>query len=135
MSLPISMGRFATVWLIMAVAMSANGVTRELVFKRSMNAANADVLSAILGVALIALITSVGFRAIDNAPLGDLFALSAALVVATVLFETALGRFVDHKSWGELAAHYDLSRGELWPLVLCWLAMTPFVWVRWVRRG
>ena len=68
MSLPISMGRFATVWLIMAVAMSANGVTRELVFKRSMNAANADVLSAILGVALIALITSVGFRAIDNAP-------------------------------------------------------------------
>jgi len=29
------MGRFATVWLIMAVAMSANGVTRELVFKRS----------------------------------------------------------------------------------------------------
>jgi len=27
MSLPISMGRLATVWLIMAVAMSANGVT------------------------------------------------------------------------------------------------------------
>jgi len=80
MSLPISIGRFASVWLLMAVA-------------------------------------------------------SVALIVATVVFETALGRFVDHKSWGELLAHYNLMRGELWPLVLVWLALTPFVWVRWTRRG
>src|SRR6478672_9262584 len=116
MSLPISMGRFASVWLLMAVAMSANGVTRELVFKRSMNAGSADVLSAILGVALIGLITAIGFRAIDHPRFGGLLALSVALIVATVVFETALGRFVDHKSWGELLAHYNLMRGELWPL-------------------
>jgi hypothetical protein len=135
MSLPISIGRFAVVWLIMAGAMSANGVTRELVFKRLMNSGNADALSAILGVALIGLITSIGFRAIDNASFRGLLALSAALVVATVLFETALGRLVDHKPWGELLAHYDLARGELWPLVLGWLAATPFVWARWAHRG
>jgi hypothetical protein len=34
MSLPISIGRFAAIWGIMAVAMSVSGVTRELVFKR-----------------------------------------------------------------------------------------------------
>lgn len=133
MSLPISMGRLAIVWLIMAVAMSANGVTRELVFKRAMAPGAADLLSAILGVALIALITAIGFRAIDSAPVGGLFALSAALVVATVLFETVLGRFVDHKPWAELLGHYNLLRGELWPLVLAWLALTPFVWARWTR--
>ncbi len=135
MSLPISIGRFATVWLIMAVAMSANGVMRELVFKRAINSGNADVLSAIVGVGLIALITAIGFRPIDDASAGPLLALSAALVVATVLFETALGRFVDHKSWSEVLGHYNLLRGELWPLVLAWLAITPFVWARWARRG
>lgn len=135
MSLPISTGRFAAVWLIMAVAMSANGVARELLFKRVMNAGSADVLSAILGVALIAVITSIGFRVIRGAAVGQLLALSVALVVATVVFETVLGRVVDHKSWAELAAHYDLRRGELWPLVLAWLALTPFVWARWTRRG
>jgi len=135
MSLPISIGRFAAVWVAMAVAMSANGITRELVFKRLMNPGNADLLSAILGVALIALITSIGFRAIESATFGGLFTLSAASVVVTVLFETAVGRFVDQKSWGALVAHYNLMRGELWPLVLAWLALTPFVWARWARRG
>jgi hypothetical protein len=135
MSLPVSIGRFVAVWLIMAVAMSANGITRELVFKRTMNPGSADVLSAILGVALIAVITAIGFRTIANATAGELVALSAALVIATVLFETVVGRVVDHKSWPELLGHYNLARGELWPLVLAWLAITPFVWVRWTRRG
>jgi hypothetical protein len=135
MSLPISIGRFVAVWLIMAAAMSVSGITRELLFKRMMNAGSADALSAIVGVALIALITSIGFGAIQGATISGLLALSAALVVATVLFETALGRLVDHKSWSELLAHYNLRRGELWPLVLAWLAVTPFVWARWARRG
>jgi hypothetical protein len=84
---------------------------------------------------LIAVITAIGFRPIEEASVGALLALSAALVVATVLFETALGRFVDHKSWSDVLGHYNLLRGELWPLVLSWLAVTPFVWARWARRG
>jgi hypothetical protein len=135
MSLPISIGRFAMLWLIMAVAMTANGITRELVFKPTMNSGNADALSAMVGVALIALITSIGFREIRGATVGELLTLSVALVVATIAFETILGRVVDHKPWTELVGHYNLMRGELWPLVLAWLAVTPFVWVRWARRG
>jgi hypothetical protein len=135
MSLPISIGRFAAVWLLMAVAMSVSGITRELVFKRMMNAGSADALSAVIGVALIALITAIGFRAIHDATVGGLLALSAALVVATVLFETTLGVLVDNKSWSEILEHYNLLRGQLWPLVLAWLAVTPFVWGRWARRG
>jgi hypothetical protein len=135
MFLPISIGRFAIVWLVMAVAMTANGITRELVFKRMMNPGSADALSAILGVALIAVITYVGFRTIGSVTVGQLLALSATLVVTTVLFETALGRGVDHKSWSDMIAHYNVLRGELWPFVLAWLAVTPFVWARWIHRG
>jgi hypothetical protein len=135
MSLPISLSRFAGVWAIMAVAMSANGIARELVLKRSLNAGNANALSAIVGIALLSVITSIGFRGIGNATGAQLLALSAALVVVTVLFETVLGRAVDHKSWSAVLAHYDLRRGELWPLVLGWLALTPFIWARWARRG
>jgi hypothetical protein len=135
MSLPISFGRFAAVWLIMAVAMSVSGITRELVFKRVMSDGAANALSAVIGIGLIALITSIGFRAIDGATVADLLRLSGALVVATVLFEATLGVFVDQKSWSELLEHYNLFRGELWPLVLAWLAVTPFVWARWARQG
>jgi len=134
MVLPISLARFALVWLAMAIAMSANGVFRELVLKRQTSASVANVLSAALGVALIGLITRIGFR-----PLGpgdspaSLVRLAVALVVLTVAFETVLGRVVDHKSWSELAAHYALLRGELWPIVLAFLAVTPFLWAYYPR--
>lgn len=135
-SFPISLSRFVVVWVAMAVAMSANGVFRETVLKRYGSLSTANVLSATLGVVLIALITRRGFR-----PLGpedsrtSLAILAAALVGLTVVFETVLGRVVDHKSWSELAAHYALQRGELWPIVLAFLAATPFLWAYYSARS
>lgn len=134
MSFPISLSRFAVVWLAMAIAMSANGVFRELVLKRHVNSTAANVLSATLGVILIALITRRGFR-----PLGagdsptSLAALAVALVMLTVVFETVLGRYVDHKSWRELGAHYTFAGGDLWPIILAFLAVTPFLWAYYPR--
>ena len=35
--------------------------------------------------------------------------------------------------WKQLLEHYAIWHGELWPLVLAWLAATPFVWSRgWI---
>ena len=56
---------------------------------------------------------------------------SVALVVLTIAFESAMGRYVDHKAWPQLLEHYAIWHGELWPIVLAWLALTPFVWSRW----
>lgn len=65
----------------------------------------------------------------------SLAALAFALVVLTVLFETVLGRVVDHKSWRELAAHYPFAGADLWPIVLTFLAVTPFFWAYYTRSG
>ena len=136
MSFPISLSRFAVVWVAMAIAMTANGVFRELVLKRYVSSTAANLLSAILGVFLIALITRRGFRPLGtgDSPM-SLAALTVALVMLTVAFETALGRFVDHKSWRELARHYTFAGGDLWPIVLAFLAVTPFLWAYYQRSG
>jgi hypothetical protein len=42
----------------------------------------------------------------------------------TVGFEFSLGR-AQGKSWRELTAEYDLSRGRLWPLVLLTILLGP----------
>lgn len=132
MNFSLSTLRFVTVWFSMAVAMSANGIFRELALKRVVGLSTANVISAAMGVVLIAFITRVGFRPLGRiTPTTSLLLLSAVLVVLTVAFETAMGRFVDHKPWGDIGAHYALWRGELWPLVLLFLALTPFVWARW----
>lgn len=134
MRFPLSASRFFLVWLAMAVAMSANGVFRELGLRRVLGSIAADVVSALLGVTLIALITGVAFRPLHaHESTVNLLSISVALVLLTVVFETAVGRWVDHKSWSELAAHHAISRGELWPLVLAFLALTPFIWGRWLH--
>ena len=133
MTFPLSPGRFAAVWLAMAVAMSANGIARELLLRRVLHGRVADVTSAAIGIVLIAFITRFGFRSLaaGTASTGQLALVSIALVVLTVAFETVMGRFVDHKTWSQLLEHYAIWDGELWPIVLAWLAFTPFAWGRW----
>ena len=113
-------------------AMSANGIFRELVLKRVFSSTTADILSDAMGVVFIALLTRFGFRPLTSTnSTTSLLLVSMTLVLLTIVFETALGRLVDHKSWNEIAAHYALWRGELWLLVLGFLAITPFLWARW----
>jgi hypothetical protein len=130
--LPLSLTRIGITWLLMAIAMSVNGIARELLLKRTMSPQSADISSAIIGMMLIGGITYVGFRplAASSPRIGQLVALSIALVIATIVFECVIGRFADHKPWRELLDHYAIWRGELWPVVLLWLACMPFLWAR-----
>ena len=123
--------RFVGVWLLLAVLMSANGVLREAVLRRWVGTPPADVLSAAIGIVLILLVTAVGFRSLVGASTGRLLAISALLIAITVVFELVVGRTVDHKSWADLLGNYAIWRGELWPLVLLVVALTPFLWGRW----
>jgi Na+/citrate or Na+/malate symporter len=130
MGFPLSTARFVSVFLAMAVAMSLNGIGRELLLKRFLSEHVAGVVSAVLGVILIGVITQVGFRPLSFTATTtlQLAAVSVALVVCTIAFESVLGRYIDHKSWSALLAHYAVWRGDLWLIVLAWLALTPFVW-------
>lgn len=118
---------------MLAVIMSANGVFREIVL-RPVLGSRADILSAVIGVAIIVLITRWLLR--TSAPLtrSRLVGVSALLVGLTVAFEFAVGHYVDRKSWSELAANYAFWRGQLWPFLLVIVALMPFVWGRWRWR-
>lgn len=130
MNFPISAGRFAVVWLAMAVAMSVNGVTRERLFKRFFSDRVAEGISVVIGMIIIGLITLWGFSPMSAASptVGQLAMVSLALVMLTVVFEAVIGRYVDHKTWPQLLEHYAIWRGDPWPIVLAWLAYTPFAW-------
>ena len=123
--------RLLRAWAIILPFMIANGIFRELVLKRAVNDATADVLSALIGVAIIVVSTRVLLHPLAGKSVPDLVRASVTLVVLTVLFEFTFGHYVDHKSWAELAANYEIWNGRLWPVVLAVLAFTPFVWGRW----
>jgi hypothetical protein len=122
---------FAT-WLALAVAMTLNGAFREGFLRQWMSGPAADVTSAFLGAVIILAISRAGFRRFVTATDAALVQSALILVTLTVIFEFAIGRLMDGKSWSALLAHYAFWRGELWTYLLLLLAATPFIWGRWL---
>jgi hypothetical protein len=118
--------RVLVTWLVLAALMSANGAFRELVLKESLDAGVAEFISALLGIAIILVVTFVSFRSPPDYPLASLALISLVLVGLTVAFEFGLGRFAG-KSWSELLANYRFWEGKYWVLVLLTLAISPFL--------
>jgi hypothetical protein len=117
-------------WLGGPVIGIANGVTRELVYKDAVGDLTAHQISTVSAIGLFA-----GYFLLLQRqwPLPDdrsALRVGGTWLALTILFELGFGRAVDGKSWSELLADYDLSRGRVWTLVLAWLALGPFT----VRR-
>jgi hypothetical protein len=121
------------VWAVIAASMTANGIFRELVLRPTLGATLAGVASAALGIAIILGITHHYARRFLVLPMASLVRLAITWLVLTVVFECAVGLYVDHKSWSELLENYALWRGNLWPIVLASMALAPFIWGRWLR--
>jgi len=126
----MSLARTLGVWLLVLPLMVANGVFRETVLVPSLGRGSADVASAAIGIAIILLVTMPFLRHARDRSTGALARVSVIWLVLTVAFEFLFGHYVDGKSWTELAEHYAIWRGKLWPLVLASLVLAPFIWGR-----
>jgi hypothetical protein len=127
----MSWARVLITWALLAIAMSLNGILREAVLKRVMNDGVADVVSACLGAIIILAVTRPMFRPLRAWPDAALMLTTVVLVLLTVAFELAVGRFVDQKAWAELFGNYAIWRGRLWPILLALVGLTPFIWGHW----
>ncbi len=121
------MTRLLSTWLLLAVLMPANGALREFGFKRVMSNSAAEALSVATGIAVILGVTFALFRIPANTPNGRLAVQAVILVALTVAYEFAIG-LRGGQSLKDMSAHYAFWRGELWPLVLLALALTPWLW-------
>jgi hypothetical protein len=112
-------------WLGGAVIAIGNGTVRELVYKPYTGERPAHHISTALGIALLA----VYMRAIDSRwplPSGrSAMAIGASWLAMTVAFEFGFGRYVGGSSWEALLEQYDVTRGNVWVLVLLWVAAGP----------
>lgn len=126
--------RLLGTWLLLAVAMTANGIFRELVLVPRLGAM-AGYVSVVLGAVIIVAITWAMFRAFRRNTTAAMIQSGLILIGMTVAFEAAVGRLVDHKSWSELAANYAFWRGSLWPFLLLLVGLTPLIWGRWAVAG
>lgn len=117
-------------WLGLLVLAVGNGAWRESTLIPRFGPTAGHQLST---VALSALILGAGWPLTRwVAPTGDQEAwlVGGIWLGLTLVFEFLGGHFVFGRSWSELLADYDLTRGRIWPLVLIVTTLAPWLWLR-----
>ena len=114
-------------WAAIIPMAIANGIVRDTLLARLFGKKRARTVS---GLSLIAAILAWTFLTIPWIQLpGPLHYAGVGLVwlTLTVAFEFLFGRFVVRKPWPELLRAYRFKDGDIWPLVLAVVALSPSV--------
>jgi len=125
---------YLAAWFLLLVVAFVNGALRVLLFDR-LGELHAHQLSCLTGIALFG---AVIYAVVRRWPLrSDAEALRIGVIwlVMTVAFEFLFFHYASGIPWEKLLEAYDLPSGQLWPLVLIWVAIAPLVLNRLARRG
>ena len=122
-------------WLLIAIAMVANGTVRELTYEPLLGSLLAHALSTLTGTAIIFAGAYLCVRGAPEASPRAWLGLGVFWTGLTIAFEFGFGHYIDGATWGELLADYDLRRGRLWSLVLVTTTISPLAAARLIRTA
>ena len=131
------MGRFivraAGIWGLFVGLAILNAAFREKVLGPLIGHPVALPLSGILLSVLIFLVTLALMPKLAGASALPYWAIGGAWVLLTLSFEFIFGHFAARKTWGEILEIFNISKGNLMPLVLIAAAVSPYL--AWRLRG
>ena len=117
--------RILLLWAAIIPMAIANGILRDAVLVRSLGQKMARTVS---GLSLSAVILAWTILTIPWLPLPGLMQYAGVgllWLTLTVAFEFFFGRVVAKKSWQELLRAYRFENGDIWPLVLMAVTVSP----------
>lgn len=117
--------RILLLWAAIIPMAIANGIFRDTVLVRSLGQKKSRTVS---GLSLSAGILAWTILTIPWIPLPGLMQYAGVgllWLTLTVAFEFLFGRVVTKKSWQELLRAYRFENGDIWPLVLMAVTVSP----------
>lgn len=127
--------RYLAAWFVLLVVAMINGVLRESTYGKYVSELSAHQISCVTGILLFAVVIHQYVRRWPPASAREAWRIGLFWMVLTVAFEFLFFHYVGGHSWEVLLANYDMSAGRLWPLILLWVAVAPYVFYRLSRRG
>lgn len=120
-------------WLVLLVAMTANGFFRGLVLQPYLGEHHARQVSSILGACVVVTLAGMFVRRLPDPATAPLVRTGILWGLLTLAFEFGFGHYVSGLGWDALLADYDVRAGRLWPLVLLATVGAPWLWAIAVR--
>jgi hypothetical protein len=118
--------KYIAAWLGMMALAVLNGIVRDKAYGPRMGELAAHQVSTVVLLALFGAYFYALERLWPLASAATAWVIGAAWLIMTLLFETALGRFVAREPWRRILADYNLLAGRLWILVPLWVLCGPW---------
>lgn len=126
--------RAVLVWVGLAVAITLNGMIRELLYRPYMGPVGAQALSSLIAIAIVLVISRAFVKSHPQAPHALWGRIGLLWGFLTLAFELLLGRFGTRLTWQEMFSNYNIFAGSLWPFVLLTIFLAPPFWSRRLYR-
>ncbi len=125
--------RLLIAWFVMLLVSILNGTLRDFTYGKHLPELLAHQLSTASSIVLLGGVIFLyarrwAFTSARQAWQTGLFWMSL-----TVAFEFLFFHYVGGHSWQVLLANYDMSEGRLWPLILLWVAIAPYLAFRFFQ--
>jgi hypothetical protein len=114
------------IWLVIVVAAILNGALREKLLVPLLGSSMALPLSGVSLAILVFVISFMFVPFIDASESKTYIAIGFLWVVFTLSFEFIFGYFVAGKSWREVLEVFNIKKGDLFLVVLCVTAISPW---------
>lgn len=127
--------RYLAAWFVLLFVAMVNGALRESTYGKYISELAAHQLSCVTGILLFAVVIHQYVRRWPPASGREAWRIGLFWMGLTVAFEFLFFHYVGGHSWEALLANYDMSAGRLWPLILLWVAVAPYVFYRRSRHS
>lgn len=122
--------RYLYAWFVLLLVAVINGGLRDLTYGRQVSELLAHQISCVIGIALFAVVISQFVRRWPLASAREAWKIGLFWMVLTLAFEFLFFHYVGGHSWEVLLANYDMASGRLWPLILLWVLVAPYLFYR-----
>lgn len=114
-------------WFPLVAVAIANGIMREVIYRRFLSELPASQLSTLSFVLLLAAYLALLNRRWRLERSGQAWAVGFIWVAMTVIFEFGFGHYIMGHSWSKLLHDYNLLAGRLWLVVLLAILTGPYL--------
>jgi hypothetical protein len=122
--------RYLYAWFVLLLVAVVNGGLRDFTYGKHVSELLAHQISCVIGILLFAVVISQFVLRWPPASAREAWFIGAFWMALTVAFEFLFFHYVGGHTWEELWANYDMSRGRLWPLILLWVLVAPYLFYR-----
>jgi len=123
--------RSSLIWCGFFVLAFINGALREIGLKQFIHEPWAHHLSALTAILLFATYLYFVFDKTLITETREAVLIGLYWLVLTVLAETfVVGRMIGKQSYEQIFSNYNILAGNLWPLVLLFVAVSPLLFLR-----